>query len=167
MSKQNTTLFLYSEHRFTNLVDSDDDFRVPTAYVASTFKISGLTPSHSLKFQYGDIADNDFAVVRGLTQISFENTPWISQVQATSSQVKAVFRRDDLTGFLPAGQVQANAIAGSTYNRCFTPGLLSKVYQRQSLRQQAENLLPNATTVLGGTGDQGAGYFHLVNDGNW
>lgn len=166
--KQQTVLFLYTENDVTNVVDNEDNFRVPIGFESRTFELSGLTPSRGSIFRMADFTQNDFAPITSLPGIPYEQPNNASDKQKRLvRRSRMVFRRDNLTGLLPAGQLENNAIPGCSYKLCFTPGLLSKIYMRQGAGQQPENLLPDPASTLGGSGEEGAGYVNLDVDGSW
>jgi RHS repeat-associated protein len=77
------------------------------------------------------------------------------------------YRRDDLTGPLPFGDVQALALPWENYTLAFTPSLLASVYSRALDGQPPQPLIAQPESVLGGQGaDQGA-YIDLDADGRW
>jgi RHS repeat-associated protein len=82
-------------------------------------------------------------------------------------RVRTLYRKNDLTGFLPLGQVESLALPGETYKLAFTPGLLKAVYQRERTGQTPENLLPNPSAVLGSKDPDGGGYVDLDGNGHW
>jgi hypothetical protein len=49
----------------------------------------------------------------------------------------------------------------------FTPGLITGVFQRPQTDGTIQNLLPDPSKVLGGIGEQQAGYVDVDNNGNW
>src|SRR5215217_4716384 len=65
--------------------------------------------------------------------------------------VRTLYRRNDLTGPLPLGQVHSLALPFERYKLAFTPGLLSKVYKRKRNATE-EDLLPDSVSVLGNEG---------------
>jgi RHS repeat-associated protein len=81
-------------------------------------------------------------------------------------RVRTLYRKNDLTGFLPMGAVESLALPGETYKLAFTPGLLTSVYQRER-GQDTEELLPNPSAVLGSKDPDGGGYVDLDGNGNW
>jgi hypothetical protein len=78
-----------------------------------------------------------------------------------------LYRKDDLTGSLPLGTVEPLARPGVKYELTFSPGLLTKIFQRKASDGSLENLIPNPRDVLGGTGECNAGYVGVDNNGYW
>ena len=169
LEKQQTTLFLYSEHDVTNLIDSDTDYRVPIVYETRVYELSGLTPGQGSQFHFSDFNPPDLSIITSLPEIPFErqNSPGTKQKRLITES-RMLYRQDDLTSLLPAGQISIAAIPGWEYRHCFTPGLLTSVFQRQLPGQPIESLLPSpVSTILAGTGSQQGGYVDLDGDGNW
>jgi len=44
--------------------------------------------------------------------------------------VRTLYRKDDLTGLLPLGQLASLGLPGESYKLAFTPGLLTQIFQR-------------------------------------
>jgi RHS repeat-associated protein len=94
------------------------------------------------------------------------STPSETRLLRLIERVRTLYRKNDLTGFLPLGQVKSLALPGETYKLAFTPGLLTDVYQRER-GQATEELLPNPSAVLGSRDPDGGGYVDLDGNGNW
>ncbi|KAN0108657.1 hypothetical protein V8E51_008399 [Hyaloscypha variabilis] len=167
-AKQETTLFIYTENDMTNLVKTDYDYRLPTAYETRVYEISGLLPAEGNQFTFSDFGSPSYTTITSLPSIPFEqqNDPPTKQKRLVT-QSRTLYRTEDLTALLPAGQIGATAIAGLEYQHCFTPGLLANVFQRQLANQPLESLIPNPETVLAGSSEQQAGYVDLDGDCNW
>jgi hypothetical protein len=80
---------------------------------------------------------------------------------------RALFRKDDLSGLLPAGETQSLALPGAEYTLWITPGLLGNVYKRRVTNEPTEVLIPDPKDALGGIGDQQGDYVDLDNNGSW
>jgi hypothetical protein len=80
--------------------------------------------------------------------------------------LRTVYRKNDLSGLLPLGEMDSMALPGETYKLAFTPGLLN-VYQRKRSGQDPENLLPDPTAVLDSRAADGGGYVDLDGNGHW
>lgn len=167
--KQETTVMIYSEKDYTNNVDSTDDYLIPMAWESRQYQVTGLTlPTGAARFYLADFISNNFALLTSLTEVPYETENESSAKQKRLiSRARLLFRKDDLTGLLPAGQVQSMALPGAAYTLCLTPGLISSVFTRQLAGQGPETLLPNPGNILGGVGNQQAGYVDLDNNGSW
>jgi RHS repeat-associated protein len=168
-AKQETTLFVYSEQNVTNVTSTANNYRAPVVYEGRQYEVTGfrLSPG-ATRFQLADFTAQRFESLNSLTEIPFEqkNDPNAKQKRLIRRS-RTLFRRDDLSGLLPAGQVQASAIPGAEYELCFTPGLISSVFKRRSANQPDEDLIPDPPALLGGIGDQNGGYVDLDGDGAW
>src|SRR5262249_14265170 len=72
--------------------------------------------------------------------------------------VRTLYRRDELDGVLPLGELQSLALAGETYRLAFTPGLLAQAFQRPQTDGPIEALLPDPVPVLGAQSGASGGY---------
>jgi RHS repeat-associated protein len=88
--------------------------------------------------------------------------------------VRTLYRRDDLTGLLPLGELHPLALLGQSYKLALTPGLLAQVYRRPPSVVAPANsplpevLLPNdVASLLGGTGNDAGGYVDLDGSNHW
>jgi hypothetical protein len=82
-------------------------------------------------------------------------------------RVRTLYRKNDLTGFLPLGDVESLALPGEAYKLALTPGLLTAVYKRERTGQATEDLLPDPSAVLGSKDPDGGGYVDLDGNGHW
>src|SRR5438874_1627785 len=76
--------------------------------------------------------------------------------------IRTLYRRNNLAGALPLGQVESLAISYESYKLAFTPGLLAQVFQCNG-----QALLPNPADVLGGQSADRGGYVDLDGNGCW
>ena len=72
----------------------------------------------------------DFATVdataSAASEISYEIEPTTGQTQKRFiGQLRTLYRKDDLTAFLPVGTVESLALPGESYKLALTPGLLN------------------------------------------
>jgi RHS repeat-associated protein len=82
-------------------------------------------------------------------------------------RVRTLYRKNDLTGFLPLGTVESLALPGETYKLALTPNLLAAVYQRKRTGQDPENLIEFPSFILGSKAQDGGGYVDLDSSGKW
>lgn len=168
-AKQTTTLITYTENRFTNPIDSGDDYRTPLPSESSTFELTGyVPPAANGRFQIADFVVFSPAGASHLfdNEINFEDQPTAGRQRRLIDRQRTYYRSNDLSTRLALGQVESLALPFESYKLAFTPGLLTNVYRRVR-GNQIENLLPNTTTVLGGNGSHGGGYVDLDTDGHW
>lgn len=168
-NKQETTLLVYSEFEYTNFLDTEGLFghyRLPTSAEERRYELTGLAPTPNSIFSIDDLSLNGSTVITTLAEIQYEDDPTAGLRQKRLiHRSRAQFRDDNLSGVLPVGQVHPMALPGYVHVLTFTPGLLSRVYQRQ-VSGGLQALIPNQKSVLSGTGDGQAGYIDLDSDGH-
>lgn len=164
-AKQTTPLLTYSETRITNAVESADAHRNPLACETLTFELTGYTATGAAgRYQATDFVEPDPAAPGRLRhkftapEVAYETTATGSQRRRPIEWLRTLYRRDDLNGLLPLGQLQSLGLPGESYKLAFTPGLLAQVFQRPRQGQAPEPLLPNPAAVLGGQGGNQGGY---------
>lgn len=161
-AKQTTTLLTYTENRFTNAIETLDTYRSQLLCEAVTFELTGYTPTGAAgRFQASDLVEPDHVATGRLrhkftSHVPYEAAGTRNLCRRPIEWVRTLYRRDDLSGLLPLGDLQPLALPGESYKLAFTPGLLAQVFQRPRQAQVAEPLLPDPAAVLSGqTGNQG------------
>ncbi|HON35760.1 MAG TPA: SpvB/TcaC N-terminal domain-containing protein [Methanothrix sp.] len=163
-AKQTTPLLTYTEKRVTNPIETSDTYRSPLPCEALTFELTGYTPTGSAgRFQASDLVEPDPTAPGRLRhkftdQVSYEATATGNPCRRPIEWLRTLYRRDDLNGLLPLGELQPLALPGESYKLAFTPGLIAQVFQRPRQGQAAEPLLPNLMAVLGGQAGNRGGY---------
>ena len=171
-TKQITTLLTYTENRVTNPVESADTHRNPLPCEALTFDLTGYTPTGAAgRYQASDFVEPDPAAPGRLRQkftapeVAYEATATGSQRRRPIEWLRTLYRRDDLSGLLPLGELHPLGLPGESYKLAFTPGLLTLVFQRGG-----QTLLTNPAAVLGGQAGKQGGYLQsqtLKTDGRF
>jgi RHS repeat-associated protein len=170
--KQTTPLLTYTENRVTNAIESSDTHRNPLPSEALTFELTGYTatepatdPANILRrFQASDFVEPDPARAGRLRhkfsapEVAYEAAAIGNQRRRPIERLRTLYRRDDLSGLLPLGELQSLAIPGESYKLAFTPGLLAQVFQRRRQGQAPEPLLSDPAAVLGGQAGNRGGY---------
>jgi hypothetical protein len=163
--KQTAPLLTYTENRVTNAIELLDTHHNPLPCEAITFELTGYTATGAAgRFQASDIVEPDPAAPSRLRhrftapEVAYEATASGYQRRRPIELLRTLYRRDDLTGLLPLGELQPLALSGESYKLAFTPGLLAQVYQRPRQGQAAEPLLPDPAVVLGGQAGDRGGY---------
>jgi RHS repeat-associated protein len=163
-AKQTTALLTYTENRVTNAIETTDTYRTPLPCEALTFELTGYTSTGAAgRFQASDLVEPDPAAAGRLRhkftdQVPYEATATGNPCRRPIEWLRALYRRDDLNGLLPLGELHSLALPGESYKLAFTPGLLNQVFQRPRAGQPAEALLPDPAVVLGGQGGNQGGY---------
>jgi RHS repeat-associated protein len=129
--KQETPLFLYSLNDFTIKIDGlgTPDYHGRISSEVRQYQLSGLQPPNSASSLFS-LSDFSVAAIASLTEIPYEkeNDRSLKQKRLVKRSRK-VYRRDDLTGLLPLGQIEPTVVPGADYDLAFTPGLLATVFQ--------------------------------------
>lgn len=159
-AKQAQILITYTENRVTNAVDAADDYRTPLPCESRIYELTGLTLSAGRKrFTFDEVLDARTMAIA----LDYEKTPTAGRIERRLIEhVRTLYRRNDLTGALPLGELHSLALPFESYKLAFTPGLLAQVFQRDG-----QPLLPDPAHVLGGQGADGGGYVDLDNNGQW
>jgi RHS repeat-associated protein len=163
-AKQTTPLLTYTENRVTNATETSDTYRTPLPCEALTFELTGYTPTGAAgRFQVSDFVEPDPAAGGRLRhkftdQVPYEAAATGNPCRRPIEWLRTLYRRDNLTGVLPLGELHSLALPGESYKLAFTPGLLTQVLQRFRTGQPAEYLLPDPAAVLGGPAGNRGGY---------
>jgi RHS repeat-associated protein len=171
-AKQTTALLTYTENRVTkdhdtgtDAIDRDDNYRVPLSCETLTFELTGYTATGSAgRFQAEDFVEPDPVLPGRLRnkysapEVAYEDTAFGPQRRRLIEWVRTLYRRDNLSGLLPLGDLQPLALPGESYKLAFTPGLLTQVFQRPHPGQPTESLLPDPAAILGGQAGNRCGY---------
>jgi RHS repeat-associated protein len=163
-AKQTTPLLTYTENRVTNAIETSDTYRTPLPCEALTFELTGYTPTGAAgRFQASDLVDPDPAAAGRLRhkftdQVAYEAAATGNPCRRPIEWLRTLYRRDNLNGLLPLGELHSRALPGESYKLAFTPGLLTQVFQRPHTGQPAEPLLPDPAAVLGGQAGNRGGY---------
>jgi RHS repeat-associated protein len=163
--RQTTALLTYTESRFTNAVATGDSHRNPLQCEAVTFELTGYAPTGPAgRYQAQDLVQADPAApgrVRhrfNAPEVEYEASASGSQRRRRIECSRTLYRRDDLGGLLPLGELQPQALPGESYQLAFTAGLLSQVFRRPGAGQEDEPLLPEPAAILGGQAGDRGGY---------
>ncbi len=163
-AKQTTPLLTFTEKRVTNAIETLGTYRTPLPCEASTFELTGYTPTGAAgRFQASDLIEPDPAAAGRLRhkftdQVPYEAAATGNPCRRPIEWLRTLYRRDDLNGLLPLGELHSLALPGESYKLAFTPGLLTQVFQRPRAGQPAEPLLPDPAAVLGGQAGNRGGY---------
>ena len=117
-AKQTTPLLTYTENRVTNAIESPDTHRTPLPCEALTFELTGYTATGPAgRFQASDFVEPDPAAAGRLRhkftapEVAYEATATGNQRRRPIEWLRTLYRRDDLTGLLPLGELQPLAPA--------------------------------------------------------
>jgi len=149
-AKQGELHVTYAENRVTNPVDSNDAYRAPLPCESRSYELTGLTlPAGRDRFALDDLLNAG----PGAAAIAYEESPAAGVLQKRLIEhVRTLYRRNDLAGALPLGQLESLALPFESYKLAFTPGLLAGVY--------------GAKVTDAMLGDEGR-YVHSEGDDQW
>ena len=149
--EQGKTLATLTEAQSTHVILAADADRTPLPAEVKTFELTAPTLTGATAL---DLSTID-SIATTATAIAYEAQPDAAQAsKRLLSQVRTLYRKDDLSALLPLAQVESLALPGESYKRALTPGLLA-VYQT---KVSAADL----TAMLAGTQGQ---YRDIEGDG--
>jgi RHS repeat-associated protein len=147
---QARTLITCAEHDFTKAVDSPADHRTPLPCETRRYEVTGLPLAlgHD-RFTFDEI---DTATATA-APIAFEVDPTPGKLEKRLfSQVRIIYRRDDLVGPLKLGELQSLALPFERYELALTARLVSAVLSGRA-----------STTMI----QDEARYVHSEADADW
>jgi RHS repeat-associated protein len=149
-AKQAVPLITYAENDFTNHVGAPDDYRAPLPCEARTYELTGVVPPlGSSRFTLNGL----LAVAVAAASISYEQSPPPNAPRKRLiGHARTLYRRDDLKGALPLGQLQTLALPFESYELAFTAALLADAFGGRVSAAMLE--------------DEGR-YVHSEGDGDW
>jgi RHS repeat-associated protein len=163
--RQTTALLTYTENRFTNAIGSPDSHRNPLPCEAVTFELTGYTPTGPAgRYEASDLVEatpGAPASVRhkfNAPEVAYEASASGNERRRRIECSRTLYRRDDLGGLLPLGELQRQALPGESFQLAYTEGLLSQLFKRPGPGQEDEPLLPDPVAVLGGQAGARGGY---------
>lgn len=135
---------------YTNAIDDlaawPDAYRAPLPAAIDTAELTGIVPAVkgagiTSLFSFEEIdgasgawerawtpaADIPYEAIPG-SDVDGSGTPSAAPARRMTAQARTLYRGDDLTGLLPAGQLQPLALTGESYQAALTPGLLGAVF---------------------------------------
>jgi len=141
-AKQEQLLMTYTETDVTRAIDEPDSYRTPLPWEVRTYELTGYSlPDGAERFHIEAFVADDFALVQTAVPISYETMPEPGHTHMRLiEQGRTLFRRQDLTGALPKGQVDDLALPYEQYRLAFTPGLLD-LYAEKIARADLETIL--------------------------
>ncbi len=151
----------YTENRYTNPVLQQDTYRLPQLSETMTYELLKLTPDVNEPdvtnlFRFAELRHKIQAASDGQHDLPYEDVEGVGAVsdepyRRLIEHARTLYRRDDLTGPLPLGQLQGLGLTFETYQLALTSGLLRHVYTRKR-NGVDEALLTNPASMLGADG---------------
>ncbi|MFC4306912.1 SpvB/TcaC N-terminal domain-containing protein [Cohnella boryungensis] len=146
--KQTKTYVVLTENRYTNAIDDPACWRMPLLFETSSRELIGAVPARGGRFELEELR----GMAQAAEEIPYVRDPDNGLQKRLLSASRVLFRRDDLTGPLDAGVIEALALPFESYELAYTPGLLEEV----------GGTLPD----VGNFPEEG-GYVQLRNDSRW
>lgn len=153
--QQGSTAVVYTETDYANVADQTDWYRLGLPIERRIFELTGvlLDPTIGL-FDHDSLR----VVASAAAQINYEEVASGTTPQRRLlKRSRTMYRRNDLSGPLPQGQVESLALVDRTYTVAYTPGLLQQQLVATSRITTAE-----LTSALHGDG----AFVDLDADGN-
>lgn len=145
---------VYTESDFTREIDTAAAYRTPLPSEVRTYELT-QAPRASEDQLY--TVEALLQAAANATEIQYEESPDGLVVQKRIiERVRTLYRKDDLSGALPLGQLESLAMPFESYKQAFTPGLLTRVYGGKLTASELAELL----------NDEGS-YRDLDSDGVW
>ena len=165
--KQTTFLVTYTENRVTidhdigrALIDTEIDYRTPLLCESRTYELTAIGPPRRQRpFHVAKILLD--AGTRA-SPLDYEQEPTAGRLEKRLvERVRTYYRRNDLTGPLPLGELQSLALPVEKLQACFH----ARPAGHDLPREVAPICCRLAAEVLGGTGAEPGGYVDLDSDG--
>ncbi|WP_435858156.1 SpvB/TcaC N-terminal domain-containing protein [Streptomyces umbrinus] len=149
-ARQAQILITHTENDVTNAIDSTSDHRTPLPCQTRTYELTGLSlTAGRTRFAFDEIRD----AVATAAPLDYEAVPVAGiRQKRLIEHIRTCYRRDDLTGPAPLGELQALGLPFQSYNLAFTPGLVTHVYGDRVTDTMLEN---------------DGRYVHTEGDANW
>jgi hypothetical protein len=156
--KQERPLVTYTETDVTNAIDDPNHHRTPLPCEVRTYELTGYRPAEdAARFAFAEWAGNEFAAIAGAAEIPYGQTSDESEQQKRLiERVRTLYRKDDLSGCLPIGDIEPPALPGDAYKLAFTPRLLTDTFGEKEDGAELARILR----------DEGR-YLDLDQDGHW
>jgi len=123
-SEQKYPLIVYNKNEVINKAQDTDWYRIGLPVESKTYEITGLEVPNNAIFERDTIAVD----IDGASEIEYEAVPDSTPQKRLIEHQFILYRRDDLSGALPPGEVQPLALPYETYLKAYTPGLLAEVF---------------------------------------
>jgi RHS repeat-associated protein len=149
-AKQAQILITYTENEVTNAVDTGSGYRIPLPFQTRTYEVTGLRPPVVRnRFSFDEVLNVGLTAVA----IDYDKVPTAGILQKRLIEhARTYYRRNNLAGPLPLGELQSLALPFESYKLAFTPALIAEVYGGRVNDDMIEN--------------QGR-YVHNDGDANW
>ncbi|MFH0344934.1 MAG: SpvB/TcaC N-terminal domain-containing protein [Chromatiales bacterium] len=135
--EQKQSLATLTENVYTNPILEADAYRTPLPAEAKTYELTAPTLKGAKPLDFETVIN----LAAAATEITYEAKPSSGETQKRLIEhVRTLYRKNDLSGLLPLGQLESMALSGESYKLAFAPGLLD-VFQLKASRAQLTALL--------------------------
>ena len=115
----------YTQSSVTAVVDEPGDYRTPLPVDSRTYELTGILADGAAWLTIDTIRE----AVASAQPLQYAEQPSQGVVEARLiEEMRTLYRRNDLAGPLPPGQVESLALPYQTYRLALTPELVSDVY---------------------------------------
>jgi RHS repeat-associated protein len=154
--EQRIALFTLTENVFANQPAEADWYRVGVAIETRTFELTrSKRADDSAVYSFEELA----ALATTDEEIPYEARPNFARPQKRCIEhVRTLYRRDQLNGPLPLGEVESRALPFQSFKLAFTPGLANELYVQSGKLSAAE---------FARIADREARYVHTEGDDRW
>jgi RHS repeat-associated protein len=176
---QSATHVVVVANAFTNPVDDPSAYRTPLPAEMCTYELVNVPVSVPALLRPEELRALCDAAADGAHDLPYQDVDARGAVtdapyRRLVEQVRSLYRRDDLTGALPLGQVESLALPYQNYRLALTTDLVASVYRRADdggvtpLLADAATVLPDEGGYLAGEQHRAAGLFPGADpDGRW
>ncbi|MET0476055.1 MAG: SpvB/TcaC N-terminal domain-containing protein [Mycobacterium sp.] len=133
--RQRRAHIIATEARYTNVVDETDAYRTPQLAETRALEILGLEPDAcrpgcTNPFGLDELNTKLNAIRLELPVEEWDADPAVlpGPARRLIEHTRVLYRRDDLTGCLPLGRVEARCLPFESYRLALTPSLLADLY---------------------------------------
>ena len=138
--EQKKALATLTENQVTNAVLEDNAYRTPLPVETKTYELTAPTLKGAKPLDFAAVV----ALLASASEIAYEAAPTPGQTQKRLiEQVRALYRKNDLSALLPTGKLESMALSGESYKLALTPGLLD-VFQGKVSRGDLISMLTGA-----------------------
>jgi RHS repeat-associated protein len=122
--QQAVTFLSYTESDVINMADQPGWYRIGLPAETRSYELTGIAPG-AARYDPGDL----LTAAAAAADIPYEATPDETTPQRRLiARARTIYRTDDLSAALPAGQADTLALVSATYHLTYTPGLIAGIY---------------------------------------
>jgi len=147
---QNKTLITYIQNKFTNDIDTDNEYRLRVPSEVKTYELKGVAKANPL-YTVGDF-ENILSAANEVPYHQTDTNPAFGSSQKRLIEhIRNVFYKNDLTDALALHQLESKGLPFESYQLAYTPALIADLFGAKA----------NAALMLEGK------FTHSEGDDNW